>query len=249
MVVMPIPPLVVAAFYKFTALPDYVALRAPLRQCCVEQHIQGTILLAEEGINATIAGPRAGIDAVMAWLRRDPRLADLEYKESTAEGRAFQRMKVRLKKEIVTLGVPGVDPARMVGRYVAPQAWNALISEPDVVVIDTRNAYETSVGTFRGALDPQIESFRQFPDFVRTQLDPARTPRVALFCTGGIRCEKATAVMLEAGFREVYHLQGGILKYLEQVPREQGLWEGSCFVFDERGALDYGLDETRPGPA
>jgi UPF0176 protein len=247
-VVTPMPPLVVAAFYKFTALPDYVALRAPLLQCCLEQNIQGTILLAQEGINATIAGSRAGIDAVMAWLRRDPRLADLEHKESAANGRAFQRMKVRLKKEIVTLGVPGVDPTRRVGKYVTPHAWNALITEPDVVVIDTRNAYETSVGTFRGALDPQIESFRQFPDFVRTQLDPARTPRVALFCTGGIRCEKATAFMLEAGFREVYHLQGGILKYLEQVPREQGLWEGTCFVFDERVALDYGLGETGPEP-
>jgi UPF0176 protein len=242
----PMPPLVVAAFYKFTALPDYVALRAPLLQCCVEQNIQGTILLAQEGINATIAGSRADIDAVMAWLRSDPRLADLEHKESSANGRAFQRMKVRIKKEIVTLGVPGVDPTRRVGTYVAPQAWNALITEPDVVVIDTRNVYETSVGTFRGALDPQIESFRQFPDFVRTQLDPARTPRVALFCTGGIRCEKATAFMLEAGFREVYHLQGGILKYLEQVPRAQGLWEGTCFVFDERVALDYGLDESGP---
>jgi len=239
------PPVVVAAFYKFTALPDYVALRAPLLQCCLEQHVLGTILLAQEGINATIAGSRAGVDAVMARLRSDPRLADLEHKESSANGRAFQRMKVRLKKEIVTLGVPGIDPTQRVGKYVAPQAWNALITEPDVVVIDTRNEYETRVGTFRGALDPQIESFRQFPDFVRTQLDPARTPRVALFCTGGIRCEKATAFMLEAGFREVYHLQGGILKYLEQVPREQGLWEGSCFVFDERVALDYGLGENR----
>jgi len=240
------PPLVVAAFYKFTALPDYAALRVPLLQCCLEQHIKGTILLAQEGINATIAGSRAGIDAVMARLRSDPRLADLEYKESTADGRAFQRMKVRLKKEIVTLGVPGVDPTRRVGRYVAPQAWNALITAPDVVVIDTRNTYETGMGTFRGALDPQIESFRQFPDFVRTQLDPARTPRVALFCTGGIRCEKATSFMLAAGFREVYHLQGGILKYLEQVPREEGLWDGSCFVFDERVALGYGLDEAAP---
>jgi UPF0176 protein len=240
------PPLVIAAFYKFTALPDYVALRAPLRHFCVAQGIKGTILLAEEGINATISGSRAGIDAVMARLRSDPRLADLEYKESSAEGRAFQRMKVRLKKEIVTLGVPGVDPTARVGRYVAPQDWNALITEPDVVVIDTRNRYETQAGTFRGALDPNIESFREFPDFVRTQLDPARTPRVALFCTGGIRCEKATSYMLDAGFREVYHLQGGILKYLEQVPREQGLWEGSCFVFDERVALDYGLDEMQP---
>jgi UPF0176 protein len=239
------PPVVVAAFYKFTALPDYVALRAPLLQYCREQHILGTILLAEEGINATIAGSRAGVDALMARLRSDPRLADLEHKESTADGRAFQRMKVRLKKEIVTFGVPGIDPTRRVGSYVAPQAWNALITAPDVVVIDTRNRYETRVGTFHGALDPGIDSFRQFPDFVRMQLDPARTPRVALFCTGGIRCEKATAFMLEVGFREVYHLQGGILKYLEQVPREQGLWEGSCFVFDERVALDYGLGENR----
>jgi UPF0176 protein len=240
------PPIVVAAFYKFTALPDCAALRAPLLQYCVENQIKGTILLAEEGINATIAGSRAGIDAVMARLRSDPRLVDLEYKESSADGRAFQRMKVRLKKEIVTLGVPGVDPTRRVGRYVAPEEWNALITAPDVVLIDTRNTYETSLGTFRGALDPRIDSFRQFPEFVRTQLDPARAPRVALFCTGGIRCEKATSFMLEAGFREVYHLQGGILKYLEQVPREQGLWEGSCFVFDERVGLGYGLGETGP---
>lgn len=239
------PTLVVAAFYKFAALPDYAALRAPLLQFCIEQQLQGTILLAEEGINATIAGTRAGIDAVMARLRSDPRLADLEYKESSVQGRAFQRMKVRLKKEIVTLGVPGVDPTRRVGTYVPPQDWNALITEPDVVVIDTRNTYETQIGTFRGALDPQIESFHEFPEYVRTRLDPVRTPRVALFCTGGIRCEKATAFMLDAGFKEVYHLQGGILKYLEQVPREQGLWEGTCFVFDERVALDYGLDEMR----
>lgn len=240
------PPLVVAAFYKFTALPDYTALRAPLLEFCVEQGIQGTILLAAEGINATIAGPRAGIDAVLARLRSDPRLEDLEHKESAAQGRAFQRMKVKLKKEIVTLGVPGVDPTCRVGQYVAPQDWNALITEPDVVLIDTRNTYETILGTFRGALVPQIETFRQFPDFARTQLDTARTPRVAMFCTGGIRCEKATAFMLEAGFREVYHLQGGILKYLEEVPPEQGLWEGSCFVFDERIALGYGLDEAGP---
>ena len=238
--------LVVAAFYKFTALPDYAEMRAPLLQFCREYGIQGTILLAEEGINATIAGPRAGIDSVLARLRSDPRLADLEHKESSANGRAFGRMKVRLKKEIVTLGVPGVDPTQRVGKYVPPEEWNALITEPDVVVIDTRNTYETQVGTFRGAVDPQIESFRQFPDFVRTQLDPARTPRVALFCTGGIRCEKATSFMLDAGFREVYHLQGGILKYLEQAPREQGLWEGACFVFDERVALDYGLEEVGP---
>lgn len=240
------PPLVVAAFYKFTALPDYAALRAPLLQFCREQNIQGTILLAKEGINATIAGSRAGIDAVLARLRSDPRLADLEHKESAAQGRAFQRMKVKLKKEIVTLGVPGVDPTRRVGQYIAPQEWNALITEPDVVVIDTRNMYETSIGTFRGALDPQIGSFREFPDFVRTQLDPARTPRVAMFCTGGIRCEKATAFMLDSGFKEVYHLQGGILKYLEEVPREKGLWDGACFVFDERVALGYGLDEAGP---
>ena len=239
-------PLVVAAFYKFTALPDYAALRAPLLQFCREQNIQGTILLAAEGINATIAGSRAGIDAVMARLRSDPRMDGLEYKESAAGGRAFQRMKVKLKKEIVTLGVPGIDPTRRVGQYVPPQEWNALISEPDVVLIDTRNTYETSIGIFRGAIDPQIESFREFPEFVRTQLDPARTPRVALFCTGGIRCEKATAFMLDQGFKEVYHLQGGILKYLEQVPPEQGLWEGSCFVFDERVALGYGLAETGP---
>lgn len=236
--------LVVAAFYKFVSLPDFAALRAPLAQCCAVQQIRGTILLAEEGINATIAGSRAGVDAVLAYLRSDPRLADLEHKESAAESSAFRRMKVRLKKEIVTLGVPGTDPTRRVGEYVAPQQWNDLIMAPDVVVIDTRNEYETRIGTFRGAVDPQIATFRQFPDFVRATLDPAKTPRVAMFCTGGIRCEKATSFMLDQGFREVYHLRGGILKYLEQVPREQSLWDGECFVFDERVALGHGLVES-----
>lgn len=233
---------VVATFYKFVRLPDAAELRHKLLDFCTNQNIRGTILLAEEGINSTIAGSRQAIDQVLAYLRSDARLADLEHKESFAETMPFDRMKVRLKKEIVTLGVPEVDPNAQVGTYVEPKDWNALISDPEVVVIDTRNQYEVSIGSFKRAKDPQTASFRQFPDYVQQQLDPAKHQKVAMFCTGGIRCEKASSFMLSQGFQQVYHLKGGILKYLEEVPPEESLWQGECFVFDQRVAVQHGLE-------
>ncbi|BAU08441.1 rhodanese domain-containing protein [Fischerella sp. NIES-3754] len=234
--------LVVATFYKFVKLPDYVEIQQPLLSYCQAQGIKGTILLAEEGINGTIAGSREAIDSLLSFLRSDSRLADLEHKESTAEKPPFQRIKVRLKKEIVTMGLADIDPNEKVGTYVSPQDWNKVISDPEVVVIDTRNDYEFSIGTFKGALNPATESFRQFPEYVSNHLDPSQHKKVALFCTGGIRCEKASSFMLAQGFQEVYHLKGGILKYLEEVPAEESLWEGECFVFDERVAVSHGLE-------
>ncbi len=231
----------VAAVYKFVKLPDCAALREPLLAQCDALGITGTLLLAEEGINGTIAGTRSGIDKILAYLRSDPRLADLEHKESAADQPPFYRMKVKLKKEIVTMGVPGIDPTELVGRYVKPEDWNALISDHDVLLVDTRNDYEVGVGTFKGAVDPRITTFREFPEYVKNNFDPEKQPRVAMFCTGGIRCEKASAYMLQQGFAEVYHLQGGILKYLENVPAEQSMWQGECFVFDQRVAVGQGL--------
>jgi UPF0176 protein len=235
-------PLVVAAFYKFVHLPDYAQQRSPLLELCRSHQIRGTILLASEGINGTIAGSRQGIDAVLTSLRSDPRFADLEAKESTAEDFPFDRLKVKLKQEIVTLGVPTINPSEQVGTYVEPKDWNALISNPDVVVIDTRNRYEVEIGTFQRAQNPQTESFRQFPDYVQNNLDPTQHSQVAMFCTGGIRCEKASAYLLSQGFQKVYHLKGGILKYLEEVPPEDSLWQGECFVFDQRVAVEHGLE-------
>ncbi|MEQ1837053.1 MAG: rhodanese-related sulfurtransferase, partial [Candidatus Nitrotoga sp.] len=234
--------IVVAALYKFAELVDYREMQPRLQDFCVAQKINGTILLAAEGINGTVAGSRAGIDALLAFLRADTRLADLEHKESFADTPPFDRMKVRLKKEIVTLGVAGVDPNKKVGTYVAPEDWNELIADPDVVLVDTRNAYEYDIGTFQGALNPHTTTFRQFPAYVKNNLDPAKHKKIAMFCTGGIRCEKASAYMLEQGFEEVYHLQGGILKYLETVPVEQSKWQGECFVFDQRIAVGQGLE-------
>ena len=231
----------VAALYKFVALPDYRQLRDSLQQCCDQHGIKGTLLLAQEGINGTIAGSHAGIHAVLAWLRSDARFAALEHKESFAERMPFYRMKVKLKKEIVTMGVPDIDPNTLVGTYVKAEDWNRLINDPEVVVIDTRNDYEVAIGTFKGAVDPDIKTFSDFPDWVRQQKDLEKKPKVAMFCTGGIRCEKSTAFMKAQGFDEVYHLQGGILKYLEVVPEEQSLWQGDCFVFDERVAVGHGL--------
>ncbi len=239
---MPNLPVVVAALYKFASLPDYRQLQPKLLDFCLLQKLKGTLLLAEEGINGTVAGSREAIDALIAFLKADVRFSDIEHKESYAEKTPFYRMKVRLKKEIVTLGVPGISPTRKVGTYVAPQAWNALISDPEVVLIDTRNSYEYDIGTFRGALDPHTNTFREFPAYVNKALDPAKHKKVAMFCTGGIRCEKASSLMIELGFEEVYHLQGGILKYLEEVPVEQSLWQGECFVFDQRVAVGPGLE-------
>ncbi len=237
-----------AAFYKFVELPDYAELRAPLLGLCEANNVKGIILLATEGINSTIAGPKAGVHAVLAHLRQDARLADLQHKEAWSAKAPFYRMKVRLKREIVTMGVPGISPTRMAGTYVKPEHWNALISDPNVVVVDTRNDYEVGIGTFAGALNPSIKSFAMLPDWVQQApaLNPTtgKKPKVAMFCTGGIRCEKSTALLRAQGFDEVYHLEGGILKYLETVPEAQSLWQGQCFVFDERVSVGHGL---KPG--
>jgi UPF0176 protein len=234
-------PFIAAAFYKFVTLADYRQLREPLLRCCEARQIKGTVLLAEEGINGTIAGRPDDVRAVLDHLRGDPRLADLEHKESPANELPFYRMKVRLKREIVTMGIPHVNAATMAGTYVKPEDWNALIDDPEVVVIDARNDYEVQLGTFERAINPQTRSFRELPDWLRRQEALKRKPKVAMFCTGGIRCEKSTAFLRSEGFEHVYHLQGGILKYLETVPAEQSRWQGECFVFDERVAIGHGL--------
>jgi UPF0176 protein len=231
----------VAAFYKFVALPDFAALRAPLLAVAQDHGVKGTILLAPEGINSTIAGSRAGLDAVINYLRRDMRFADLVVKYSTAAGSTFGRLKVRLKREIVTLGQPQADPTRQVGTYVAAADWNSVISAPDVLLVDTRNAYEVEIGSFAGAVNPHTSTFTEFPAFVAAQLSPAKPRKIAMFCTGGIRCEKASSYLLSQGFEEVYHLEGGILKYLETVSPADSLWRGECYVFDQRVALTHGL--------
>ena len=236
-------PYVVAALYRFVTLDDYREMREPLLDLCRAQGVKGTLLLAGEGINGTIAGTREGIDAVLDYLRADPRLAALEHKESLDEEMPFYRMEVKLKKEIVTMGVEGIDPNRVVGTYVKPEDWNDLINDPDVVLIDTRNDYEYELGTFKGAVDPHTASFREFPQYVREHLDPGKQKKVAMFCTGGIRCEKASAFMLQEGFEEVYHLQGGILKYLEEVPESESSWQGECYVFDNRVAVNHDLEK------
>jgi UPF0176 protein len=233
-----------AALYKFVELPDFAALQSPLFDCCQENNVKGTILLAAEGINGTIAGTAEQVYQVLAFLRQDPRLADLVHKESYAEKPPFYRMKVRLKQEIVKMGVPGINPTQMAGQYVKPEDWNALITDPDVVVIDVRNDYEVGVGTFKGAIDPKTKIFSELPDWVKQEEALKDKPKVAMFCTGGIRCEKSTAFLRSQGFEEVYHLEGGILKYLETVPEEESLWEGECFVFDERVTVRHGL---KPG--
>jgi UPF0176 protein len=246
------PAFLTAALYKFVELPDYAALQAPLLACCEAHGVKGTLLLAEEGINGTIAGPEAGVRAVLACLRSDVRLAGLEHKEAWADDLPFYRMKVRLKKEIVTLGVPEVHPALNAGEYVRPEHWNALIAEPGVVLVDTRNDYEVSIGTFEGAVNPATASFSELPGWVARESLPGgklaevdgKKPKVAMFCTGGIRCEKSTALLKSRGFDEVYHLQGGILKYLETVPEAASRWQGECFVFDERVSVGHGL---KPG--
>jgi UPF0176 protein len=239
----------VAAFYQFAALPDFRQLREPLRAICAGLGLNGSVLLALEGINGTLAGSGEAIDALVEELRQGAlfggRLDHLELKFSLASAMPFQRLKVRLKKEIVTLGDARADPTRQVGLYVDPADWNALIATPDTLVIDTRNAFEVAMGTFAGALDPGIASFGQFKDFAARHLDPARHRRIAMFCTGGIRCEKASSYLLSRGFAEVYHLKGGILNYLESVPEVESRWRGECFVFDERLALGHGLREHR----
>jgi UPF0176 protein len=235
----------VAAFYQFAALPDFRELREPLRAICADLKLKGSVLLAQEGINGTLAGTASAIAALVEELQCGDlfggRLDNLELKFSQSATMPFQRLKIRLKKEIVTLGDPTADPTRQVGIYVDPADWNDLIETPDTLVIDTRNAFEVAMGTFAGAIDPGIKSFGQFKEFAARHLDPARHRRVAMFCTGGIRCEKASAYLKSRGFAEVYHLKGGILKYLEGVPEAQSRWRGECFVFDDRVALGHGL--------
>ncbi|MBM7845086.1 rhodanese-related sulfurtransferase [Herpetosiphon giganteus] len=236
--------ILVIAFYKFVDLPDFAAKRDSLRNFCNQRGIKGTILLAHEGINSTVAGPEPAMRELLDFLRSDQRLADLVWKESWTNQIPFQRMKVRLKKEIVTLGMPEINPNDGVGTYVDAAQWNTLINDPEVIVIDTRNDYEVEIGTFPHALNPKTDSFREFPAFVEQNLDPQQHPKVAMFCTGGIRCEKATAYMLRKGFQEVYHLEGGILKYLETVEPSNNQWQGECYVFDQRVAVD---DDLKPG--
>lgn len=235
--------ILIAAFYKFVPLPDYRELRQPLRERCRAAGVRGTILLAPEGINATIAGLRPAVESVVSYLCEDPRMADLMVKESFHDSIPFGRMKVRLKREIVALKAPGVDPAKRVGAYVEPNDWNRLIERDDVLLIDARNNYEVRIGSFPGARNPGTESFHQITRFLTEELDPNKFKRVAMFCTGGIRCEKATAFLLGLGLKEVYHLRGGILNYLEKIKPDESLWQGECFVFDERVSLDHSLQK------
>ncbi len=237
-------PYIVCAMYKFVALENFKEMRQPLLDVMLQNHIKGTLLLASEGINGTISGPREGIDALLTYLNSDARLNPISYKESLHNEQPFYRTKVKLKKEIVTLGVDGIDPNQSVGTYVKPKDWNALISDPEVFVVDTRNDYEIEIGTFKHAVDPNTKSFREFPEYVANNMDPAKHKKVAMFCTGGIRCEKSTAFMKQQGFSEVYHLEGGILQYLEDVPKDESLWEGDCFVFDNRVAVNHDLEKS-----
>lgn len=234
---------VVSALYKFVRLDNFESLKAPLLEKLEQQGVRGTLLLAAEGINGTIAGTPEAIAAVLNYLKSDPRLADIVHKESYDEEIPFARTKVKLKKEIVTMGVEGIDPRQVVGTYVEPKDWNDLISREDVLLVDTRNDYEVGIGTFKNAINPETGSFREFPDYVEKNLDQNRHKKVAMFCTGGIRCEKSTAYLKEQGFEEVYHLKGGILKYLEDVEEQDSLWEGECFVFDSRVAVNQRLEK------
>jgi len=238
----------VIAFYKFVDLPHFAELRTPLLSLCRDHDIRGTILLAREGINGTIAGVPENLAAARAGIRAFPAFHDLEAKRSFTHTMPFRRMKVRLKKEIVTLGVSGVDTKLRTGQYVAPRDWNALLADPEVLVIDTRNGFEVAAGSFEGAIDPQTRRFGDFPDFVRTRLAAEKHRKIAMFCTGGIRCEKASSFMLGQGLSQVYQLQGGILKYLEDIPADESLWRGACFVFDERVGLTQGFAKTRDCP-
>lgn len=234
---------IVAALYKFIGLPDFRELKRPLLERCRELRLKGTLLLAPEGINGTITGRRESIDGILDYLRSEPRFADLAHKESLAAGAPFHRMKVKLRQEIVSLGLPGVDPEQLRGEYVKPEDWNAEISRPDTLVLDVRNEYETGIGGFKNAVAPNTGTFREFPDYVEKNLNPEQHSRVAMYCTGGIRCEKASSYLLSRGFREVLQLQGGILNYLEKVDRDHSRWEGECFVFDSRVAVDHELAE------
>ncbi len=235
--------IVIAALYHFVTLDDYQELKKPLLDQMIQLDIKGTLLLAKEGINGTVAGSQSSIDSLLNWLKSDSRLSDLRYKVSYDEEMPFYRTRVKLKKEIVTMGVEGIDPNHVVGTYVKAEDWNELISDPDVTLIDTRNGYEAAIGTFKNAIDPETDTFREFPEYVKRNLDPSKHKKVAMFCTGGIRCEKSTAYLKQQGFEEVYHLQGGILKYLETVSEDDSLWQGECFVFDNRVSVNHALEK------
>lgn len=235
---------VIAAFYQFANFPEFESWRQPLRSFGEKHQVRGSVLVASEGINGTIAGPREGVDAFLDYIRQDERFASMQHKESFADKQPFGRMRVRPKPEIVKLGIPTIDPTQEVGQYIEPKEWNAIISDPEVVVIDTRNDFEVQVGSFKGALNPKTDAFNHLPEFVETQLDPTKHKKVAMFCTGGIRCEKATAYLLQQGFENVYHLKGGILNYLKEVPETESLWEGNCFVFDDRVTVNHQLEPT-----
>jgi UPF0176 protein len=234
---------VIAALYHFAKFPEFESIRGPLHELMLEHGVRGTLLLAAEGINGTIAGSREGIDAVLAWLRNDARFNSISVKESYTDTNPFYRTKVKLKKEIVTMGVEDIDPNHIVGTYVDAQDWNALISDPEVLLLDTRNKYEVEIGTFENAINPETDTFREFPDYVGKNLDSKKHKKVAMFCTGGIRCEKSTAYLKQQGFDEVFHLKGGILKYLEEVPEENSMWKGECFVFDNRVTVNHQLEK------
>ncbi|MBE9159683.1 rhodanese-related sulfurtransferase [Nodosilinea sp. LEGE 06152] len=236
---------VIATFYKFVPLSEPGALRAELLERCLGWELRGTILLASEGLNATVAGSRRGIDQLLEWLHQHPEIGAFTHQESTTTHAPFERMKVKLKPEIVTLGRPEINPAQQeVGTYIDPHDWNRVVTDSDVVLIDARNDFEVDLGTFKGAKNPQTHAFRELPDYVATHLDPAQHKKVAMFCTGGIRCEKATAYLRSQGFEQVYHLRGGILNYLKTVPEADSLWQGDCFVFDDRVAVDHQLNPT-----
>ena len=235
--------IVVCALYRFVALDNYKELQTPLLKVMKDNNVKGTLLLASEGINGTVAATRNEIDHLINWLKAQPALENLTTKESYDSSNPFYRTKVKLKKEIVTMGVEGIDPTQTVGTYVKPKDWNALISDPNVLLVDTRNDYEISIGTFENAVDPKTTNFREFPAYVKENLDPEKHKKVAMFCTGGIRCEKSTAYLKEQGFDEVYHLEGGVLKYLEEVPEEETMWKGECFVFDNRVSVNHQLEK------
>ncbi|ACA86257.1 oxygen-dependent tRNA uridine(34) hydroxylase TrhO [Shewanella woodyi] len=234
---------VVCALYKFVSLPNFESIQKPLLAHMESAGIKGTLLLASEGINGTVAGSQLAIDNLLQWLAKQDGLDSIVHKLSFDETMPFYRTKVKLKKEIVTMGVEGIDPLKVVGTYVKPKDWNQLISDPEVLLVDTRNEYEVQIGTFKNAVDPKTDTFREFPAYVKEHLDPAKHKKVAMFCTGGIRCEKSTAYLKEQGFDEVYHLEGGVLKYLEEVKQEESLWEGECFVFDNRVAVNHALEK------
>ena len=237
------PMFIVSALYHFTRFHDPNALRGSILSLCEHEGIKGTILLAHEGINGTVAGPRDGITRLWKHISKLPGCANFEHKESTSKSMPFKRMKVRLKKEIVTMGEPNIDPSAKTGRYVDPHEWNKLINTPDVVLIDTRNDYEVGIGTFKGAINPQTKTFREFPKWWAENKHKFHNKKIAMFCTGGIRCEKSSNFLLGEGVEDVYHLKGGILKYLEQVPKQNSTWEGECFVFDNRVSVTHGLKE------